>query len=195
MIQSTVVPPGPFRVGQEPADGPYPMGLMVILATVTMLFAAFIAALLMRRSGSDWVPIHLPSILWVNTALLVFSSVAVEGARTAISADRTGATLARLAGGTALGVLFVAGQIVAWRELALQGVFLRSGPYSAFFYVLSILHALHISAGLGALTWTLRRAHAGAYSAARHAGLTHAAVFWHFLGATWICLFAVLLVF
>ena len=44
MIQTTVVPPGPFRVGQEPAYGPHPMGLMVILATVTMLFAAFIAA-------------------------------------------------------------------------------------------------------------------------------------------------------
>ena len=87
------------------------------------------------------------------------------------------------------------GQAVAWRELALQGVFLRSGPYSAFFYVLSVLHALHITAGLAALSWTWHRARTGAYTAESHAGLTHAAVFWHFLGATWICLFAVLLVF
>ena len=57
--------------------GPYPMGLMVVLATVGMLFAAFTAAILVRRTGTDWVPISLPMAAWLNCIALVTSSVAV----------------------------------------------------------------------------------------------------------------------
>src|ERR1051326_4694711 len=64
--------------------GPYPMGLMVILATVTMLFAAFIAALLMRRVGGDWSPIQLPGVLWFDTAALALSSAFAETSRRAV---------------------------------------------------------------------------------------------------------------
>ena len=59
-------------------DDQLKLGLWMFLATVTMLFAAFTSAYIVRRSGSDWRPVALPSVLWWNTAVLAASSVAVE---------------------------------------------------------------------------------------------------------------------
>ena len=174
--------------------GPYPMGLMVVLATVTMLFSAFVSAVLVRRSGADWEPLRVPPVLWYNTVALVVSSLFVESSRRALRDGRLDLAVRQLGIGAGLGLVFVIGQAFAWFQLAAWGLALRSGPHVAFFYVLSVLHALHLTAGLAALGWTLRRLASGAYSPARHRGLTHAAVFWHFLGGTWLYLFAALLV-
>ncbi|MFQ5890781.1 MAG: heme-copper oxidase subunit III [Gemmatimonadota bacterium] len=175
-----------------PAPGPYPIGLAAILATVGMLFAAFTAALLVRRTGADWVPVRLPGIVWLNTALLVASSAAVQRARGVMRRGASGPAVRWLAAGSVLGLLFLAGQLVAWRMLAARGVFLPTNPHAAFFYTLSAVHGAHVLGGLGALGWTLRRAAGGAYTAARHIGLSHAAIFWHFVGGVWVYLLTLL---
>jgi cytochrome c oxidase subunit 3 len=168
------------------------MGLMGILATVAMLFAAFSAALLVRRTGTDWVPVPLPRFAWVNAVVLVASSAAVELARARVRSGGSRRAAYWLAAAGALGVLFLAGQVEVWRALAARGVFLPTGPHAAFFYLLSAIHGAHVAGGLGALAWTLRRARLGAYTAAAHAGLTHAAIYWHFVGGVWLYLLAML---
>ncbi len=176
--------------GDRPS-GPYPMGLMGVLATVAMLFAAFTAAILVRRTGTDWTRVALPTIVWLNTGLLVASSVALERARAQL---RRGASdhVSWLGTAGVLGGLFLAGQVVAWRTLAAQGVFLPSSPHASFFYMLSAVHGLHVLGGLGALIYTLRRALTGVYTTTNYDGLTHAAIFWHFVGAVWIYLLVLL---
>ncbi len=178
--------------GFDDRPGPYPMGLMGLLATVAMLFAAFTAAILMRRTGTDWTRVTLPSVVWLNTILLVGSTAAIELARAAARRDAVDRLVRWLAASGVLGVVFLVGQMIAWRSLAAQGVFLPSNPHAAFFYMLSAVHGLHVVGGLGALTWTLRRARGGAYTAAHHGGLTHTAIFWHFMGGVWIYLLALL---
>ncbi len=172
--------------------GPYPIGLAAVLATVSMLFVAFTTALLVRRTGSDWVPVELPAIVWLNTAVLIASSAAVELARAGLRRDDSSRTTLWLAIAGALGLLFLLGQVLAWRTLALRGVFLPSNPHAAFFYVLTALHGAHLLGGLVALGVTLRRATAGAYASASHAGFTHAVIYWHFMGGVWLFLLAVL---
>ena len=177
-----------------PPAGPYPMGLMVLLATVTMLFAAFTAAILMRRTGADWVPVTLPQIVWANTVVILLSSVALEGARRSVRRGGDVRVSGRWLGVAGLlGIVFLAGQILAWRMLVTQGVFLPSSPHAAFFYMLSAVHGAHVVGGIGAVTWTFRRTVAGAYSAANYTGLTHAAIYWHFVGAVWLYLLIILL--
>jgi cytochrome c oxidase subunit 3 len=161
---------------------------MVIIATVVMLFAAFTAALLVRRGGPDWIPIRLPDLVWFNTAALLASTIAVEGARGAMRRGTATQAASRLAVAIGLGLVFFAGQVIAWRLLADRGVFLNSNPHASFFYMLSAVHAAHVVGGLGSLGWTLRRLANRAYTAGRHAGLVHAAVFWHLLGAVWLYL-------
>ena len=172
--------------------GPYPIGLAGLLVTVGMLFAAFSAALLMRRGGTDWIRVALPPIVWGNTALLLASSGAVELARRAVRRDALPALGSWLALAALLGVLFLAGQVAAWRMLAAQGVLLPTSPHAAFFYMLSAVHGAHVVGGLGALGWTLRRAMAGAYTSGRQTGLTHAAIYWHVVGGVWVYLLTIL---
>ena len=186
------VQPMPFSRPPKAAGGPYPMGLLALVATVAMLFAAFTAALLVRRAGSDWVAISLPPIVGANTLALVVSSAAVEMARRAVRGDQAVIAAGWLFGGLVLGSMFLAGQLAAWWSLVQAGVFLPTSPHASFFYMLSAVHGAHVVGGLGALVWVFRRTRAGAYTARAHGGLTHAAVFWHFMGVIWVYLLILL---
>jgi cytochrome c oxidase subunit 3 len=150
-------------------QGPYPMGLMAILATVAMLFAAFTAALLIRRTGADWTPVELPMIVWINAVVIVVSSGLVEISKRRLGHGDGESAPLWLSMAAVLGLLFLTGQWVAWRALIAQGVLLPSGPHAAFFYMLSAVHGAHVLGGLGALAWTLKRAFGGGYTASSHA--------------------------
>ncbi len=109
------------------------LGLWMFLATVTMLFAAFTSAYIVRRSGSDWQYVRVPSILWINTAILAASSIALETANRFGLRGQWNAAVAGCGAAVALGVAFLAGQVVAWRELIAAGVYLPTSPHSSFF--------------------------------------------------------------
>jgi cytochrome c oxidase subunit 3 len=169
-------------------SGLYPIFLLALLATVTMLFAALTAAILIRRTGSDWVPVQLPDIVWANGLVILASSALLELARRSLRVGDESLAPVWLGLAAALGVVFLGGQLAAWSSLMEQGVFLPTSPHAAFFYMLSAVHGAHVLGGLGALVWTLRRALKGAYSAHQHRGLSHAAIYWHYVGAIWIYL-------
>jgi cytochrome c oxidase subunit 3 len=174
-------------------SGPYPMGLMGLLATVTMLFAAFTAALLMRRAGSDWIPVELPWVSWPATAVIALSSLTLERARRA-AGEAGGAGVTHWLGATTvLGGAFLIGQAMSWRLLAARGVFLPTSPHAAFFYLLTAVHGAHVLGGLGALAWVTRRASRSARVGGGRTGLDHAAVYWHFVGGVWTYLLVLLL--
>lgn len=191
-VNDVAVPSIAGSLANDGRSGPYPMGLMSIIATVAMLFAAFTAALLMRRTGIDWIPVPLPRILWVNALVLIASSGAVEGARSSISKGMQERAAVWLGVAACAGLVFLGGQVLGWNLLAQRGVFLPTSPHGAFFYMLSAVHGAHVVGGLVALSWTLRRAATGAYTPGRRAGLTHAAIYWHFVGAVWIYLLVLL---
>lgn len=143
--------------------------LFTFLATVVMLFAGFTSAAFIRRAGSDWESLLMPSLAWVNVLPLVLGSVAVELARRRRAASWTRVALAS-------GVVFLIGQLVVWSELAGSGALLTSTPAGAFFCMLLAVHALHLLGGIGALGIVVARA----------ATPRMAAVYWHFLGALWL---------
>lgn len=169
------------------------LGLWMFLATVTMLFAAFTSAYVVRRSGSDWRPIALPPILWLNTLILAGSSLALEAASRTGLRGRWAAAMGAVIGALALGAAFLLGQVEAWRQMVASGVYLPSSPHSSFFYMLTGAHALHLVAALLVLAWA-----AAATRSGRRDSRTWAAqmgicrTFWHYLGGVWVFLFALL---
>ena len=167
------------------------LGLWMFLATVTMLFAAFTSAYIVRRSGSDWYHVALPSILWVNSALLAASSGLVEAANWYGARRRWNAASSALAGAALLGAAFLAGQVAAWRQLAAVGIYLPSSPHSSFFFMLTGAHGVHIVAALAVLLWSLVWTRS-AWSNPRRwsARMELCRTFWHFLGGLWLFLFA-----
>lgn len=152
--------------------------LAAILASVLMLFTAFAAAYLERVAARGWSRIALPGILWLTTGLLLASSVTLELARRRRLRGALYATVV-------LGVLFLAGQFVAWLQLRADGVFLPTNPHGSFFYLLTAVHGLHVLAGLAALL----------VARARPAALGLCAAFWHLMAVVWIYVLFVLTVF
>ena len=127
-------------------------GLLVLLAASVMIFAAFTSAFFVRRGlSNDWVNTPLPRILWVNTVVLLASSVVLELARRALRAGRRAAFNRYWTGGTVLGALFLGGQYVAWRQLNDAGIYLATNPCSSFFFLLTCAHAVHLLGGISAL--------------------------------------------
>jgi cytochrome c oxidase subunit 3 len=168
-------------------------GLWAFLGTISMLFIGFTSAYLIRRASFDWRPLGAPGILWVNTAILLASSVTLEAARKRLREWDLRGVLPWVGATGALGVLFLAGQLMAWRTLASRGVFLATNPHSSFFYVLTGLHGLHLLGGLVwflAVLFQLRRM---AYTPGED-GLRLFATYWHFLGALWLYLLVLLFV-
>lgn len=167
------------------------LGLWMFLATVTMLFAAFTSAYIVRRSGSDWRHVTLPPILWLNTVILAASSIAVEAANRYGLRRRWRASTAAFSLALAFGVAFLAGQVAAWFHLVAAGVYLPTSPHSSFFYMLTGAHGVHVVAALAVLTWGLVNTRSAARDPRTWAArMELCRTFWHYLGVVWAFLFA-----
>lgn len=187
---------GDLRVAQNYSPPPSSTGIWVVLFAITMMFAAFTSALFVRKGSSlDWRHFTLPSILYFNTILLLGSSVTLEVARRRVAVFMGG--LKSQAESPArwlyvtlfLGLLFVAGQYVAWLQLSAQGVFLATNPSSSFFYVLTAAHGLHVLGGLGGITYVIRNL---SKSLLRRNTLDATARYWHFMDVLWLYLLLLL---
>lgn len=177
-------------LAQPSRQGPAQTGVLIGLATIAMSFAALTSALVVRQAASpDWQHFRLPTILYLNTLVLITSSGTLEIARR--KATR-GAGLPWLSLTLGLGLVFVLGQILAWQNLAAQGLFLATSPSSAFFYVFTAWHGVHVLGGVAALSYVGYRMAGRPSDPARRTALGAGALYWHFMAALWICLLAIL---
>ena len=190
-------------VEQHPADNvlgdgalslpPVKVGLGVFLAVATSLFALLISAYHMRMMGDDWVRLPVPKVLWLNTAVLILASVAMQ--RTRVAARRGQPDRVKN-GMIAAGVLtfgFLAGQLWAWQQMDAAGYFLAANPAYSFFFLLTAVHGLHLLGGLWVWGRTTARVLRGAEAEAIRLSVELCTVYWHYLLAVWVVLFAVLL--
>jgi cytochrome c oxidase subunit 3 len=173
-------------------------GIWVGICTITMSFMAFISALYVRQgSSANWTHIVLPRILYFNTLALLVSSATLEMSRRALAAApemNSGAVrrgLSWLTATLALGLLFVAGQYEAWRQLAAQGLYLATNANSSFYYVLTAMHGLHLLAGIAALLFVMGRLWFVG-DRFRRSTFEATAIYWHFMGVLWLYLLLVL---
>jgi cytochrome c oxidase subunit III len=187
---------GDLRRVKDYSPPPASTGIWVGLAAITMSFAAFTSALIVRQGGAtDWRHITLPSVLYLNTLVIFASSVTLEVARRQIAAFMGGvkdpaARPARWLYVTLfLGLLFVAGQYAAWLQLKSQGLYLATNPSSSFFYVLTAAHALHVFGGLGGLVRVIGKLNG---SVLRRSTLDATSRYWHFMDVLWLYLLLLL---
>ena len=170
-------------------------GLFVLLTASTMVFAAFTSAFWVRRGlSNDWASTPLPHVLWLNTIVLIASSVLLEIGRRSLHAGRRGEFNRYWTFGTALGIIFLLGQALAWRQLKDAGVFIASNPSSSFFYVLTATHALHVLGGITALAYVDVKALALQLGPGKRTAVDVSALFWHFLDGMWLYLMVLLFV-
>ncbi len=170
----------------------YFTALSLGLGAILMFFMALTSSYIVRKGlGGDWQPVRLPAILWFNTLVLLVSSAAIEVARRQLGAGAADSFRRWWGLTTGLGIVFLVGQVAAWRQLADAGVFLASNPASSFFYLLTAAHGLHLLGGVVALLYV-------AFRAWRHSRITQgtaaelASIYWHFMDGLWVFLFLLL---
>ena len=183
------------------------IGMAVALAPVAMLFVAFTSAYIVRQGlGEDWRSMELPQILWINTAILLLSSLTLELARRSLS-QQAALDEVPIVPGVApvrapaapwlpitlvLGLGFLAGQWMAWSQLARQGIFISSNPSSSFFYLLTGAHAVHLAGGVLALLYAAATAVLARAWERRRMVVDVTSWYWHFMGLLWLYIFALL---
>jgi cytochrome c oxidase subunit 3 len=173
------------------------LGVWMFLATVVMLFAAFTSVYIVHRSAAGWAPIELPGLLWLNTAVLAASSLAIERGRLLAASGRTSSAAWAVAAATVLGLVFLGGQYAVWQALAARGVLLPTSAHGAFVYLLTGAHGIHVVAGVVLLAFSAVRTGLSGQrlDPASLRLLTAAATFWHFLAALWAYVFLLLAAF
>jgi len=166
--------------------------MAMALAGILMFFMALVSAYVVRKGmpHSGWVALPtLPRVLWLNTCVLIASSIALARSRQRFRASDQAGFRRWWSVATTLGILFLIGQVVAWRELAASGVYLATNASSSFFYLLTAAHGAYLLGGVIALLWVLLRP---ARRLARGTATEVVVLYWHFMDAIWVFLFLIL---
>jgi cytochrome c oxidase subunit 3 len=174
--------------------GTYKITIWILLAAVVMMFVALASSYISLSGAEQWKPVRVPRTFLISTALILMSSVTIEKARRRLPIDLRQyawwlfATLL-------LGFAFVASQLVAWRQLIVEGVYLSSNPHSSFFYLFTGAHGLHLVGGMIALIYLTvrsRRLLLGVEAEKRIAAADAISLYWHFMDGLWIGLLLLL---
>jgi cytochrome c oxidase subunit 3 len=180
--------PSPSQSGQRR----YQTAILLGMVSICMFFMALSAAFLVRKTGKDWVNFKLPSIIWVNTIVLLTSSLTIDLARRRLALNDLVGFKTMWRATTALGVAFVVGQVVAWRDLVQIGFYVGSNPSSSFFYVFTAAHAAHLIGGILALFYVLFRDFRKTARLSLPVAAEVTSYYWHFMDGLWLFLVALL---
>jgi cytochrome c oxidase subunit 3 len=173
------------------------LAMWVALGSILMLFAALASAYIVIASTDGRRALALPHLLWLSTALILASSLTLRTACRSLKQGDDGRYSAWLWLTLLLGLGFLGSQLLAWRQLVAQGVYLAGNPHSAFFYLLTGVHGVHLLGGILALVYLLTRTRRRPYNregeARRQTAADVVALYWHFMDGIWVFLFLLLL--
>ncbi len=170
------------------------VGLRLFLVVVTVVFTLMIVLYTERMMFPDWRSFPSPWLLWLNTSMLILSSVTLEWARIQAARERTERAKLGLIAGGVYAVAFLVGQLLAWQYLVATGFYASENPAVAFFYLITALHGIHLLGGVAALGRTIVKVWNGAFDNARLlSNIELCATYWHFLLVLWLVVFALLL--
>ncbi|WP_183494457.1 cytochrome c oxidase subunit 3 [Neolewinella aquimaris] len=169
---------------------PLKMVLYIGLASLVMMFIALTSAYIVRRAAGNWLEFSIPGIFYVNTLVIIASSITLHFAYRAFKREAAVAYKSLLTVSFVLGIAFLVMQYLGWEELAAQGVPLKINPAGDFVYAISWLHALHVVGGIAALAVALVFAYAIRLrkTPARQLRLELTITYWHFVDVLWIYL-------
>ncbi len=183
--------------GKRLSPAAYRIAMWIVLAAVVMMFAALSSVYIILSANPGWRPVGVPRMFFLSTGVILLSSLTLHKAQRSLKLGRLPQYRKWLSGTLILGLVFLGTQLLAWRELVAQGLYLATNPHSSFFYLFTGVHGVHVLGGLVGLGYMLFRirkslqvveldrfeASAGAVS-----------LYWHAMDGLWIWLFLLLLV-
>jgi cytochrome c oxidase subunit 3 len=166
--------------------------LRVFLCVVTILFSLMVVAYAGRMAYQDWRPQPQIGLLWANTIALVMGGAFLQWASVAARRRRAEPVRFALLGAAVFTVVFLFGQVLAWRQLAALVLGDFSNPAVGFFYMISGVHGLHMLGGLAVLSRNIVSAWSGAGPRELEHSIANCTLYWHFLLGVWLLMFGLL---
>ena len=184
----------------SPELSPERTALRFFLSVVSVIFFLFIITFLERSqysdfnalSGEPWLPFTQPTGLWLNSIILLLSSVALQVSVYSSRKSQMNVTLVGITLGALFAMLFILGQLWVWQQLLDQGYFMSSNPANSYFYLLTTIHGLHLVGGLFALAKVTLRFWQGVSLEKMSESIELCATYWHYLFVLWMLLFGLL---
>jgi len=185
------------------------LGMWIFLATEVLLFAALFAPYALYRlaypelfhQAREHMDLTLGTI---NTYVLVSSSVLVALAVASIRKGRELVASALLVGAVVLGITFLCikgmeyahhakdkalpGAHYAFHQFAVPGASL----YFTLYWIMTGVHAVHVTVGVGVLSVLCGQTLSGKFSAAYHTPLELGGMYWHLVDIVWLFLWPLL---
>jgi cytochrome c oxidase subunit III len=188
-----------WRGGEDPkrrlSPAAYRITMWVVLAAIVMMFAALSSAYIILSGGEQWRPVAMPRMFFLSTAVIITSSLSLEAAKRSLKLGKQSISFRWELITFLLGIIFLACQLMGWRELASQGVFFASHPHRSFFYFFTGVHGVHLIGGIAALFYLILRTRRKVELISEKTEITAQLVslYWHTMDALWIWLFLLLL--
>jgi len=176
---------------QESTQGVNPKKflLWLFIVAIIMLFAAFTSGYIVRRAEGNWMKFPLPASMWINTIIILVSSIPMIWAyraakRNELSKVKTGLIVTFI-----LGLLFMGGQLVTFYDLVDMGVYFSgSNVAGSFLIIIAFVHAVHIIGGLIWLLIVLAQSYQGKVNSTNILNINLCNTYWHFIGILWVYL-------
>jgi len=185
------------------------LGMWVFLGSEMLLFAGLLALYAAYRftypAEFHAASAHADLVIGtVNTYVLITSSLTVALAIHATRQGQRSRTVMLLAVTIVLGLTFDVLKGIEYAEHLSEGI--APGHYYSFdalpahgavlyftlYYLLTGLHALHVTAGVCVLGWLALRARRGDFTPKSHIALELGGLYWHLVDLVWIFLWPLL---
>jgi cytochrome c oxidase subunit 3 len=179
------------------SDSAYRLTMWVVIAAVVMMFAALSSAYIILSVGTERVAVSMPRMFFWSTGIILLSSLTIETAKRSLKRGNGSRYLSWIVVTLVLGLVFLAAQLMGWRELAAQGVYFAGHPHSTFFYFFTGVHGVHLLGGIAGLLYLAIRAGRTRKPVKGVPSRTAAelvSLYWHTMDGLWIWLFLLLLI-
>lgn len=168
---------------------PHKFTLWIAIGSITMMFAGFTSAYIVKSNQAGWEPVQMPKIFYLSTVLIIVSSISIFLAQKAMAAREMARYRLLISATAVLGLAFVATQFIGFSELWASKITFRDSVAGSFFYIITGVHALHVVGGIIALLVLFLRAYNTKTKFYSTAPVETAGLYWHFVDLLWIYLF------
>lgn len=167
---------------------PHKFTLWVAIGSIVMMFAGLTSAFIVKSNQTNWVPVEIPKVFWISTAVIIISSLTVQMALRSFKQREMNQYRGLIGLTVLLGVAFIVLQWLGFQDLWAQRVTFKGAGAGQFLYVIFGLHAIHVIGGVIALIVMLIKAFAGSVKLYSSVPVEVAAIYWHFVDVLWIYL-------
>ncbi len=168
---------------------PHKFAMWMAIGSMIMLFAGFTSAYLVHMSKGNWVYFNVPTAFWYSTGAILLSSYTLTRAKVAVENGHLQKYRRWLTITTLLGLVFIALQYMGFQQLSSENHFVSGSPSESLFYIIPLVHGVHVLGGIVALIILTLRSYIKKGSFYSSVPVQVVGTYWHFVDFLWVYLF------